>query len=191
MLYYILQYALKLNGENYRYLNYKGNTDHAGFKLSDKLLVTVDVPRVYNLSLFTRKVSAGTENIHCKVVYRDGTSHSFTKPLTVESNEWRVAMVKIDLSGLPTPADIVSLEVNIPGYEGIYGDKTYGTALAVLAPAGVAYEAISRDRHGRVFCKLNHLGQVERHECDGLGRVIKSYDARGNALAEREYHEAR
>jgi YD repeat-containing protein len=61
--------------------------------------------------------------------------------------------------------------------------------LNVLVPAGTEFEAVSRDQLGRVFCKLNHLQQLERYEYDGLGRVVKVFDARGNVLQEFEYNE--
>ena len=190
MLQFVRYNVTRFNESTYRFLGFKGDPMVAGLNLSRILSVNVDKYRVFNLAVVMRKISVSDESVSCKVTYKDGSSQSFQKILNIEKNDWRVGVLKIDLSEQPTPENIVKLEVWAPLYGGIYAGKIYGGALAVLSPDGVEYEALSQDQQGRIFCKLNHLMQLERYEYDGLGRVTKVFDQDGNLLRRTEYNEA-
>ena len=190
MLQFVQYNVAKFDENTYRFLGLKGDPMIAGLNLSRVLSVNVDKYRVFNLAVVMRKITVYDETVSCKVIYKDGSSRSFQKKLNIEKDNWRVGVLKIDLSEQPTPENIVRLEVSAPLSGEMYKGAIYGGALAVLAPDGVEYEALSRDQQGRIFCRLNHLMQLERYEYDGLGRVTKVFDQDGNLLRRTEYNEA-
>lgn len=190
MLLFVLYNVARFDEDAYRFLGLESDRMMAGLDLSRTLSVNVDKYRVFNLAVVMRRISINDESVSCKVIYKDGSSREFHEKLNIEKDNWRVGVLKIDLSEQPTPENIVRLEVLAPLYGGEIEGIIYGGALAVLAPDGVEYEALSRDQQGRIFCKLNHLMQLERYEYDGLGRVTKVFDQDGNLLRRTEYNEA-
>jgi hypothetical protein len=179
----ITEYAIFFDEDKFNELKFTVDHGIAGVNLNPRLTATVNNKYIYRLILFLNRASAQTNSFNCKITYKDGTSTTFTKSISVESAGWKYKEIAIDLNGFSNKENIQTLEVTIPD------NYQYGIAIAILSPRGVEFEAISRDHFGRVFCKLNHLQQLERYEYDGPGRVIKVFDARGNMRQEFKYNE--
>jgi YD repeat-containing protein len=163
---------------------FKANTNFSGLAIDRTLKVNVlNDHAIYNLFYVYKSTPGGTLN--CTVTYMDGTSYSFTRTVTQGTGAWGTKILKIDLNDVPDKENVISLEVTPPRWGSLERDLVLG----VLVPAGTEFEAVSRDQLGRVFCKLNHLQQFERYEYDGLGRVVKVFDARGDVLQEFGYNE--
>ena len=171
-------------------LDHSGNAAGAGLQSGRTLSVAVSEPKVYLFHAVNRSLDDGTVTVNGKVTRSDGSTTAFSRTFPVTGEAWLVRTVSIDLAGFENAASIVKLEVSVPVSGGVYRSLPYGMALAVLVPAGVEFEAVSRDRFGRVFCTLDHSGNFERHERDGLGRVTAVHDRHGNTLQEKTYHEA-
>jgi len=190
MVQFIEEYLNLLDASNYRYLDHPGNAAGAGLQSGRTLSVAVSEPTTYLFHAVNRSLDDGTVTVNGKVTRSDGSTTAFSRTFPVTGEAWLVRTVSIDLTGFENAASIVKLEVSVPVTGGVYRALPYGTALAVLVPAGAEFEAVSRDRFGRVFCTLDHSGNFERHERDGLGRVTAVHDHHGNTLQEKTYHEA-
>lgn len=117
--------------------------------------------------------------VNYTVKYRNGTTQTRTETVPISFPHWGATALDINLEDFPNTQDIQSLECMVPEE----------TGLAVLAPKGVSYEALSHDCRGRIFCKVNHLKQFERYEYEGLGRIEKIFDHNGNLLQQIKYQD--
>ena len=92
----------------------------------------------------------------------------------VAAGEWTLVAFDIDL-----PSGVNILEVHLPS----------GTvALATLTPAGTIFEAKSLDLEGKLFCKLNQNGQLERYEYGPFKKVKRIWDEKGNIIKDSYYN---
>ncbi|MDR2129783.1 MAG: hypothetical protein LBP56_01215 [Odoribacteraceae bacterium] len=181
----IARFATYLDEDKFNAFKFTVDPNVAGLNLKKTLNAIVEDNYNYRLILFQNKPFAQTNSFNCKATYKDGTFTTFTKSISSEKG-WSYKEVNIDLNGINNKENIQTIEINISN--GIYA-TIYGIALAILVPVGTEFEAVSRDPFGRVFCKLNHLQQLERYEYDGLGRVIKVFNTRGDIIQEFEYNE--
>ncbi len=94
--------------------------------------------------------------------------------IEVKAGEW--TLISFDVN-LVTGVD--ALEIFLP--EG-------KVALATLVPVGTMFEAMSYDLEGKLFCKLNQNGQLERYEYGLFKKVKRVWDEKGNILYESYYN---
>lgn len=90
--------------------------------------------------------------------------------IRVRPGEWTLVTFDIHL-----PAGVNKLEVPLP---------SGNVALATLTPVGIVFEAMSYDLEGKLFCKLNQGGQLERYEYGSFKKVKRAWDEKGNVLYE-------
>jgi YD repeat-containing protein len=176
----VLNYARYFTSERMDEFKFNVNRDLTGQNMGSTLkVIPPDDHLVYNLYYVASSSQGQSGTFNCKAIYNDGSYYTFSKSFTIASSNWKVNLLRLDLNEVPGKENIASFEVYFP----------YSIALTVLVPEGTEFEAVSYNQLGRVFCKLNHLQQLERYEYDGLGRVIKVFDAYGNLRQEFKYNE--
>ena len=92
------------------------------------------------------------------------------------SSEYSLQSFELDLG---TYENVTSLKISQPSYL---------VAYCALVPDNVAFEAISYNLDGTVFCKFNQNGQMELNEYDTAGRLVRVKDERGNVIWEYQYN---
>jgi len=186
---YLLEAAATINDRNYRFWDAPGDPDGAGFNLSMTLRVTPGSTRRFFLHVVMKSYTTGKVNVTCQARHADGTISTLTPSLSLTRGPWMHLVAEVDLANLSNTSVVTSLEVRVPNYDDYKEGEARGTALAVLVPAGIRFEAVSRDRHGKVFCTLEGTGEYTRFTRDGLGRETARHDGRDNTTRTLEYHD--
>lgn len=169
--------------------NYEGEDDEeyqrkrsmrkgfAGETLSNILsVIPASQSRNYTIAIVAMCPKNQSINLHGEIKLLNGQTTGISINVGLGNGNWQVFSGNIDLSTTANNQVVEYLKIYIPEKE------ILPTALAVLIPSGVEFEAISTDRLGRVFCKLNQVMQLERYSYDEKGQVRVIFDREGNAI---------
>lgn len=122
--------------------------------------------RVYMLV----KTSLSALQFNYSITRGSTVTNEGTDSIRVKRGEWTLVTFDIHL-----PAGVNKLEVLLPSEK---------VALATLAPVGIAFEAMSYDLEGKLFCKLNQNGLLERYDYGSFKKVKRAWDEKENVLYE-------
>lgn len=157
---------------------FKIDLDVSGANVIRDLVVDVGATvRKYNLYYVVNPKQNNYCTPTCSILQANNQWTNYTLEMVQPmEGKWQLITYAIDLTNNPSVTSIdISLLCDVEA------------ALAILVPADTPFEAVSVDSSGRIFCKLNHQGQLECYEYDPAGRVIKVTDARGNIVKRNSY----
>lgn len=174
----------------YKYINtYEGGNEEehqqrysmkkgiAGETLSNILSVTpTSQSKNYTIIIVAICSKNQSINLHGEIKLLNGQTTDISINIGTGNGYWQVFTGNIDLSTTVDNQVVESLKIYIPE------EVSLLTALAVLIPSGAEFEAVSIDRLGRTFCKLNQLMQLERYSYDENGQVSAIFDGKGNII---------
>lgn len=152
-------------------LNNNGTPNNAG----ETLMAEVPASAKMNLTFLIKPVSSLFSTSYKLCSGANETSVQ-TSGKSVTPGRWQLVTFTLSI-----PQGISAVKADIP-----VGDSQIGMGL--LTPAGIAYEAVSYNADGLIFCQFNQNGQMERFEYDAANRIKKVYDQDGNMLKEYEYN---
>ena len=152
------------------YLRTSGGSFWNGFEYVPQTLAALSGQQGYKLYLVPMKEQA---LVTYTVTHNGGT-------------EERV----LELSGL-TPGVLKEVSVDLSGYTHVSGITVTGFGAVqhlTLVPEGTEFEATSYNADGTVSVKYNQDGQMQYHEYDNAGRLIRVRDENGKILETSDYH---
>ena len=152
------------------YLRTSGKSFKNGFEYVPQTLAALSGQQGYRLYLVPMK---GQALVTYTVTHNGGT-------------EERV----LELSGL-TPGVLKEISIDLSGYTHLNGITVTGFGAVqhlTLVPEGTEFEATSYNADGTVSVKYNQDGQMQYHEYDSAGRLIRVRDENGKTLEKNDYH---